>query len=148
MMANTGMAHGDAQAIAQALIALIEEGEAPPAPAGTALLLMDAAFLALALVVAAAAWRGVRRSRRWARLRAARLPWAVARLLPLALPPLLLAEVHRVVGFLYRGRDVAWVQVCYLYPAFMVLLAATALACVAVAAARVARLVRERAGRP
>ncbi|MDA0565012.1 beta-lactamase family protein [Streptomonospora sp. S1-112] len=148
VMANTGMAHGDAQAIGAALVALIEEGRAPAAPAQTALVWLDAGFLALALAAAAAGWRGARRAGRWARARAARPVWAVLRLLPLALPPLLLAEVHRVVGFLYRGRDVAWIQVAYLYPAFLVLLAVAALACAVVAAMRVAHLVRERRRRP
>ncbi|MCY9784354.1 beta-lactamase family protein [Nocardiopsis sp. EMB25] len=144
VMANTGMAHGDAQAIAGALIAVLEGEEAPAPGADTASPWLDAALLALAAGVVALAWRGARRSGRWARRWSDRPLRAVVRLSPFALPPLLLAEVHRVVGFLYRGRDVAWIQVPYLYPAFVVLLAAAALGCAVVVTARVVGLTRQR----
>ncbi|WP_017593030.1 serine hydrolase domain-containing protein [Nocardiopsis potens] len=147
VMANTGMAYGDAQAIADALITLIEEEEAPAPPSQAALVWTDVLLTALAAGAAAAAWFGARRAPRWARLRAGRPLGAALRLLPLALPPLLFAEIHRVVGFLFRGRDVAWIQVSYLYPSFMLLLGAAALACAVVAAARIASLVRNRARR-
>ncbi|MFI6576126.1 serine hydrolase domain-containing protein [Nocardiopsis sp. NPDC050513] len=78
VMANTGMAYGDAQAVGAALIALLEEEPPEPVP-GTALVWADAAFLLLAALTAAATWRGVRRSRRWARRGAERSgsasPW-------------------------------------------------------------------------
>ncbi|WP_262391539.1 hypothetical protein [Nocardiopsis sp. CNR-923] len=142
-MANTGMAYGDAQAVADALIALLE-GE-PSAPVvGTALAWADAVLLLLTALTAAATWRGVRRSRHWARRGAERPSVAVMRLLPLAPPILLLAAVHRIVGFLYRGRDVAWIQVSYLYPTLMTLLAVAALGCALLAVVRVVALVRER----
>ncbi|MFJ6676676.1 serine hydrolase domain-containing protein [Actinosynnema sp. NPDC091369] len=129
VMANTGMRHGDAQALGERLIALVEGRLVPPA--GDPSAVIDAVLLVLALAVAALAVRGVLRSRRWADRR--RSP---ARLVPLVLPLLLLATVHRVVGFLYRGRDVAWLQVPYLYPTFTVLLAVAAVGGVAVLVAR------------
>ncbi|WP_246018814.1 serine hydrolase domain-containing protein [Saccharothrix australiensis] len=140
VMANTGLQHGDAQAIAERLIAAIEGREPPPAgdpwPA-----VVDAVLLGAAVVVGVATWRGARRSRRWATRRRS-APWAVVRLVPLALPLLLLVTVHRVVGFLYRGRDVSWRQVPYLYPTFVVLLAVAAVGCAAVLVARAAAVVR------
>jgi hypothetical protein len=72
-----------------------------------------------------------------------------ARLLPYAAPPLLLAGLHEVVGWLYRGRDVAWFQVPYLFTSFWIALLSAALACAAVVSARLAHLVaaRRRTGR-
>ncbi|TDQ54301.1 serine hydrolase domain-containing protein [Actinorugispora endophytica] len=148
VMANTGMAYGDASAIVEGLVAMIEGGDATvPQPQGQVLLLgTDAVFLLLGAAAVLLSGRGVLRSRRWAGRRAGAPLWrTAARLLPLAGPPVLFAEVHRVVGFLYRGRDVAWIQVPYLYPSFMVLLGAAALGCAAVAAARLAALARGRA---
>ncbi|GAA3724302.1 CubicO group peptidase (beta-lactamase class C family) [Spinactinospora alkalitolerans] len=143
VMANTGMAYGDAQAVAEALIAVIE-GREPPAPSRNPVLpAVDAVFLVLSAATVLLAGRGVRRSRRWAAPRTGLPPWrTAARLLPLAVPPVLFATVDQVVGFLYRGRDVAWPQVSYLYPAFMVFLGAAALGCTAVAAARIIGLAR------
>ncbi|MEV1118473.1 serine hydrolase domain-containing protein [Actinosynnema sp. NPDC049800] len=137
VLANTGMLHGDAQAIGARLVALVEGRQ--PAPVDDPSVAVDAVLLALALASAALTGRGVARSRRWAARRRS-TGWAVARLVPLALPLLLTATVHRVVGYLYRGRDVAWLQVPYLYPTFMVALAVTALGCVALLAARVVAL--------
>lgn len=138
VMANTGMQYGDAQALGARLIALLEGRE--PAPV-TDLSVVDGVLIALTLVVVAAAVRGVGRSRRWAAKRSSLLR-GTARLLPLLLPLVLLATVHRVVGYLYRGRDVAWLQVTYLYPTFMVLLAAATLGGVAVAATRLVAFLR------
>ncbi|WP_370040327.1 serine hydrolase domain-containing protein [Micromonospora sp. M71_S20] len=139
VMANTGLSHGHASALAERLIALIEG--TPPPPAGTPLVVVDAVLLVLAVATAALAGRAVLRSRRWAAGRVVR-PWTLVRLLPLLAPLLLLASIHRVVGALYRGRDVAWVQVAYLYPTFMVLLATATLGSAAVLVARLFRLGR------
>jgi CubicO group peptidase (beta-lactamase class C family) len=139
VMANTGLSHGHASALAERLIALIEGTPAPSA--GTPLVVIDAVLLALAVATAALAGRAVLRSRRWAAGRAVR-PWTLVRLLPLLAPLLLLASIHRVVGWLYRGRDVAWLQVAYIYPTFMVLLATATLGCAAVLVARLVRLGR------
>ncbi|MEV8435988.1 serine hydrolase domain-containing protein [Actinosynnema sp. NPDC051121] len=138
VMANTGLQYGDARAIGARLIALIE-GRQPP-PVDDPYPVVDAVLLGLALVVAAAAVRGVLRSRRWADRRR-----SAARLVPLVLPLLLLVTVHRVVGYLYRGRDVAWLQVPYLYPTFMVLLAVASLGGVTVLVARLVAISARRA---
>lgn len=131
VLANTGTRHGDAQALGERLIDLLEGRQ--PAPAGDPHAVVDAVLLGLGAVGAVLSGRGVLRARRWS---ARRPRWAVARLLVLLLPLLLLVTVHRVVGFLYRGRDVAWLQVAYLYPTFVVALLVTAAGCVAVLAAR------------
>jgi hypothetical protein len=54
----------------------------------------------------------------------------------------LLVELHRVTSFRYRGRDISWLQVAYLYPTFTLLLVVTATAGIAVVVARLARLNR------
>ncbi|GGP40930.1 serine hydrolase domain-containing protein [Saccharothrix coeruleofusca] len=137
VMANTGLAHGDARAIAERLIALLENTAVPPP--SSPLLLVDAVLLVLTLGTVVLAVRGVLRSRRWAAARTSPLRTAV-RLLPLLIAPVLCATIDQVVGFLYRGRDVAWVQVVYLYPTFMVLLVTATCGCVAVSLARLVRL--------
>lgn len=141
VLANTGMQYGDAQAIGARLVALVEGRQLPPVDDPSAV--VDAVLLVLALAVLALTGRGVVRSRRWAARRPS-IPWAVARLIPPALPLLLAVTVHRVVGFLYRGRDVAWLQVPYLYPTFMVALVVAALGGVAVLAARIVALAGRR----
>ncbi|CCH30979.1 serine hydrolase domain-containing protein [Actinosynnema sp. NPDC047251] len=127
VMANTGTQYGDAQALGERLIALLEGRPFAPAPGSYRV--VDIVLVTLAAGVVALAVRGVARARRHARR-----SWL--RLLPLLLPVLLAATIHRVAGFLYRGRDVSWRQVAYLYPTFMVLLVVTATACVVVLAAR------------
>ncbi|WHT17851.1 serine hydrolase [Crossiella sp. CA-258035] len=69
------------------------------------------------------------------------------RLLPYLLPLVLLLTVHRIVGLLFRGRDVAWLQVVYLYPTFMLFLATATLGCLLVVLARVTALARPRTPR-
>ncbi|PSL51613.1 CubicO group peptidase (beta-lactamase class C family) [Saccharothrix carnea] len=142
VLANTGLQYGDAKAIGERLIALVEGRQLPPVDDPYPV--VDAVLLVLALAIGALAGRGVVRSRRWADRRQSG-PWTVARLLPLVLPLLLAATVHRIVGFLYRGRDVAWLQVPYLYPTFMLALAVATLGGVAVLAARLLALSRRRA---
>lgn len=139
VMANTGLSHGHASALAERLVALIEG--TPPPPAGMSLVVVDAVLLLLAVATAGLAGRGVLRSRHWAAGRAVRA-WTLLRLLPLLAPPLLLTSIHRVVGWLYRGRDVAWIQVAYIYPTFMVLLVTATLGCATVLVARLVRLGR------
>ncbi|MER5335317.1 serine hydrolase domain-containing protein [Micromonospora sp. NPDC002717] len=143
VMANTGLAYGHASALAERLIALIEG--TPASSAGTPLVVVDAVLLVLAVASAALAGLGVLRSRRWATGRTVR-PWTLVRLLPLLAPLPLLASIHRVVGWLYRGRDVAWIQVAYIYPTFMVLLVTATLGCAAVLVARLVGLGRSRRG--
>ncbi|MER7084109.1 serine hydrolase, partial [Saccharopolyspora kobensis] len=87
------------------------------------------------------ATRGAVRARRWAASRAGRISTAL-RLLPLLVPAVLCASINRIVGALYRGRDVALIQVPYLYPTFTVLLVTAALGGVVVIIARLTGLAR------
>ncbi|MGW0432773.1 serine hydrolase domain-containing protein [Micromonospora sp. NPDC003197] len=144
VMANTGLTHGDASALIERIIALLEGTPVPST--GTPLLVIDGVvidgvLLALAIVTALLAGWGVLRARRWAAGRRAWL-WTVARLVPFLLPLLLFSSIHRVVSVLYRGRDVAWIQVTYLYPTFMVLLGTAMVGCIAVLVARLLGLAR------
>jgi CubicO group peptidase (beta-lactamase class C family) len=143
VMANTGLVHGHARDIAALIVALIE-GRPVPSVSIWPQVLIDVVMLAFTAVIIAQAVRGVRRSHIWG-TRRARLWIQLARILPLLAPLLACGTIHRLVGFLYRGRDVAWVQVLYLYPTFMVLLVAASLAGVAVFCARLARLATARA---
>ena len=63
VMANTGLAYGDAQAIADRIVALLENKTVPPA-AAWAYMLLDAVFLALIAGALLLAAHGVRLSRR------------------------------------------------------------------------------------
>ncbi|MFE2754449.1 serine hydrolase domain-containing protein [Actinosynnema sp. NPDC059335] len=144
VLANTGLQYGDAQAIGERLIALIEGR--PPLPVDDPYVVTDVVLLVLTAAVVALTARGVVRSRRWAARRSRNL-WTVARLLPWVLPLVLLVTIHRVVGYLYRGRDVAWLQVLYLYPTFMLLLGVTTLGCAAVLVTRAFALRRPLAPR-
>ncbi|MEU5695909.1 serine hydrolase domain-containing protein [Actinosynnema sp. NPDC020468] len=138
VLANTGLQYRAAQSVGDRLIALLEGRTSPPPSDPTPL--VDGVLLALTAAVVVPVARGVRRARRWVVGR--RVP--VVRLLPLLLPAVLLGTVHRVVGHLYRGRDVAWRQIPYLYPTFTVLLGTTALGCAVVLVARVVALGRRR----
>nr|SBO93034.1 Beta-lactamase [Nonomuraea gerenzanensis] len=132
VMANTGTAFEDAGQLMDGLVALVE-GAPPPLPDGSPFLVTDLLFLLSALVAIALGVRGVVRARRWtARWRAR---WWV---LPLYLAPLALCvTVAPVFRVLARGRDIAWIQVVYLYPTFMLALVTAAAAGTAVVAARV-----------
>ncbi|MCP3803072.1 beta-lactamase family protein [Allokutzneria sp. A3M-2-11 16] len=136
VMANTGTQYRDAQEIGEQLIAVLEGRQTAP-PNGPPVL-SDAVLLLLAVPIAALAVRGVIRARE------RRRSWLWS--FPLLLPLLLVALVHRVVGFLYGGRDVAWLQVVYLYPTFMITLVVTASGCVAVLGARLVAAVRRARG--
>ena len=104
-------------------------------------------LLLLLAVPVLLAVRGVRRAGAWSR-RPRHPMWTVARLLPYLAPILVLVTLHRIAGILYRGRDISWLQTVYHYPTFVVLLAATAVACVVVLGVRVIRSVeRTRRGR-
>ena len=76
VMANTGLAYGDAQAIAHRIAALLEGRPAPPA-AAWAYVLLDAFFLALTAGALWLAVRGVRLSHRRSGVSDARSPWPV-----------------------------------------------------------------------
>ncbi|RKT82587.1 CubicO group peptidase, beta-lactamase class C family [Saccharopolyspora antimicrobica] len=139
VMTNTGLAHGDATALADELIALMT-GQ-PAQPPNSALPVIDAVLLGLAIGAALLAARGAVRARRWAASRTGRIS-TVLRLLPLLVPAVLCASINQIVGALYRGRDVALIQVPYLYPTFTVLLVTAALGGVVVLIARLTGLAR------
>ncbi|WP_253776215.1 serine hydrolase domain-containing protein [Goodfellowiella coeruleoviolacea] len=144
VIANTGLAWGDAAALAERLIALLEGAPVPAPPGALSSLGADAVLLLLTVGTVLLVVRGVLRSGRWATRRARRPLGVVARLLPLLLPLALCVSIHRVVGALYRGRDVAWIQVPYLYPTFMLLLAIATVGGGAVLLARLVGLARTR----
>jgi CubicO group peptidase (beta-lactamase class C family) len=143
VMVNTASGP-DAHALGALLVDLVDGADvpAPPSPWGGAA--VDAALLVAAAGSAAAAGLGVRRAAGWARRRAGRPWWAAVRSLPLGAPAVLFGSVHLVMGALYRGRDVAWIQMAYLAPAFMLLLGVAALSGAAVLAARTAAVTRLR----
>ncbi|WP_433508662.1 serine hydrolase domain-containing protein [Nonomuraea sp. CA-143628] len=134
VMANTGMAFADSAALMDGLVALIE-GRRPAAPSSP-FLATDLVFTLLTLVTVALAVRGVARSRRWAARRTGRQRW---RLLPYLFPLVLCTAIAPVFRVLARGSDIAWIQVVYLYPTFMIWLVTAAAAGTALVAARLWR---------
>ncbi|NYI95662.1 CubicO group peptidase (beta-lactamase class C family) [Streptomonospora nanhaiensis] len=147
VMANTGLGRNDAQAITAGLIALAE-GEEPPGPSSTALLAVDLVTGALAVAAAALGVRGVRRAGAWVEARRGRPAWAtVLRLLPYAAVVGVAAGVNRLIAPLAAGRDLAWTHLFYLAPVAWTWLMVSALACLAVLAARGLRAARTRRSR-
>lgn len=138
VMANTGMAFADADALRDGLVDMIE-GRFPRVPSGASFLATDALFLAVTVGVVALAVRGVARARRWAGRRTGRRLWP---LLPYLVPPALClsaAPIHRVLA---NGRDAMWIQLAYIYPTFMLALTTAAVACAVVVTARLSAAVR------
>ncbi|GAA0904777.1 serine hydrolase domain-containing protein [Virgisporangium ochraceum] len=143
VMVNARTGYADAGVLGDGLVDLVEGRR--PAPPDTSATWIDVVLLALLAGRVPLAVRGVRRAGRWRH----RPVWTVMRLLPYLAPLAVFVTMHRVAGFLYRGRDVSWTQTVYLYPAFMLLLLVTALAAVTVVAARLAHVIRRgRAGAP
>lgn len=148
VLANAGSQYGDAPALGDRLIDLIEGRPVSP-PAGPAALIgVDIAVLVLACLAAALSVRGCRHARRWTGRRGLRHPATVARLVPYLLPLVLLTTLHRVVSFLYRGYDISWLQAAYLYPAWTLLLVVATVGCTAVLGARLVSAWRGRAALP
>ncbi|MEV0616772.1 serine hydrolase domain-containing protein [Nonomuraea sp. NPDC050404] len=138
VMANTGMAFSDADALMDGLVAMIEGGT-PPAPSSWPAFGIDLLFVLLTLVSAGLAVRGAARSRRWA---ARRTGWQRLWLVPLLVPLGLCAASRPIFGVLSRGGDIMWVQLVYLYPTFMLWLVTAAAAGVIVVAARLLMILR------
>jgi hypothetical protein len=136
VMVNARTGYADAEVLGEALVDLVEGRRA--GPPDTSATWIDAALLALLVVPVLLAVRGVRRAGR----RRVGPMWTVVRLLPYLAPLALFLTMHRVAGFLYRGRDISWLQTVYLYPTFMLLLLTTALATATVVAARLAHVIR------
>ncbi|MEU8383142.1 serine hydrolase domain-containing protein [Streptosporangium sp. NPDC048865] len=145
VMANTGTAYADSDAVADALVAMAE-GEEPEAPPSVSpALVIDLAMTLAAAVTLLLAGRGLARSRRWAARRAGRPAWrAAARLLPYALPGLLCLTIADVFGLLARGKDTTWLHVAYLYLSFMIWLVLATGACAILVLVRIGHLVRAR----
>ncbi|MFF3438366.1 serine hydrolase domain-containing protein [Streptosporangium sp. NPDC002721] len=145
VMANTGTAYADSDAVADALVAMAEgeEPEAPPSISPN--LAVDVTMALAALVTLLLAGRGLARSRRWAARRAGRPAWhTAARLLPYALPGLLCLTITDVFAVLARGKDTTWLHVTYLYLSFMIWLVLATGACAALVLVRIGHLVRAR----
>lgn len=141
VMANTGLAHGDASAIGGRLVALLD-GTSPD-PVSDQSVIVDAALLGLGLVALGAGTAGAVRARRWAMAHPRRRDILVR--LPLLVAPLIvLVLVAPLVGALYRGRDITWVQVFYTYPSFVLCLVALAAATTVVGCARLVSVARIR----
>lgn len=136
VMANTGMAFSDADALMDGIVAMIEGGT-PETPSSPPYLVTDILFLLLTLVTIGLGVRGVARSRRWA---ARRTGWQRWRLLPCLVPLALCAAVAPIFRVLARGSDIMWIQVVYLYPTFMIWLVTAAIAGMATVAARLTGL--------
>jgi CubicO group peptidase (beta-lactamase class C family) len=126
VLANSGSQYGDAADLGAQLIDLIEGRPVTPAPSPTPLIATEATLLLVALAAMLLAVRGVRRAR----------PVALVRLVPCVLPSVLLMTLDRIVSFLYRGRDISWLQAAYLYPALTLLLIIGSVACLVVVVAR------------
>jgi CubicO group peptidase (beta-lactamase class C family) len=135
--AGTGAGPSEVDDLADELVALIR-GEAPPAPGPPLAFLAELVLVALAVAAMLAAARAVLRSREWARARRSRLP--VLRLVPYALPLLLLAVLPRLTGPLVGGttfRDLAEV-----WPTALVAAEVVAAAGAVVVAARLYAIAR------
>ncbi|MGS2647963.1 serine hydrolase domain-containing protein [Streptosporangium sp. G12] len=145
VMANTGTAYADSDAVADALVAMAEGQEPEAPPSIPPHLIIDLAIAAAAAVTLLLAGRGLARSRRWAARRAGHPAWrAAARLLPYALPGVLCLTITDVFGMLARGKDITWTQVAYIYPSFMIWLVLATGACAVLVPVRIGHLVRAR----
>ncbi|MEV0232909.1 serine hydrolase domain-containing protein [Nonomuraea sp. NPDC050786] len=131
VMTNTGTAFGDADALMDGIVAMIE-GDRPEIPPMPPMLVTDILFVLLTVVTVGLAVRGVARSRRWASEHRGR--W---RHLPYLVPLAVCFAVAPIMRVLLRGGDIMWVQVVYLFPTFMLWLVTAAVAGVAVVGARV-----------
>lgn len=128
VMANTGLAFGDAHTLMRGIVAIIEGGA--PEPPSRPAFVTDVLFALLTLLWVGLAVRGLARAGRWP---VRRRLW---RLVPYLLPVVLCVTIAPIHRFLARGRDAAWIQLGYMYPTFMVWLVTAAIAGVAVVAAR------------
>ncbi|MDI3385190.1 serine hydrolase domain-containing protein [Streptomyces sp. B-S-A8] len=146
VVTNTGMLSGDdAAQITQGLVDLARGRRAEVAEPFS--MTADWVLAALTLLALALGTRGAVRAGRWARRTSGRAWWRLAlRVLPYALPPLLLSQLAALVGLLMR-RSGTLGQVAYAWPALVVCTAAAALASSVVLAARLVAVVRVRARR-
>jgi CubicO group peptidase (beta-lactamase class C family) len=135
VLANTGSGH--ASVIGERLVALLDG--APAEPYSDPSTAVDAVLIGLGVTVLGVGTAGTVRARRWAtnhprwRSLLVRLPLYLA-------PVALLVLFAPVVGALYRGRDITWLQAVYRFPSFMLFLGALSLAAVVVGCARLVRV--------
>ncbi|MDI3408140.1 serine hydrolase domain-containing protein [Streptomyces cavernicola] len=147
VVTNTGMISGDdAAQITEGLVDLaLGERPEPDAPFSVT---ADPVLAALTLLALALGIRGTLRAGRWVRRTAGRAWWRRAlRLLPYALPLLLLAQLAPLFGLLMR-RSGTLSQVAHAWPALFVCAAAAALASGAVVTARLVAALRIRTSAP
>ncbi|GAA3838070.1 serine hydrolase domain-containing protein [Sphaerisporangium flaviroseum] len=145
VMAGTGLAFDDAGAIADALVAMAEGRRPVSPPAVSPFLLIDVTLAVATAVTLVLAALGLARSRRWAVRRTGRSRWGTASRLALyVLPAALCATAAPIFRVLSRGRDIAWIQLFYIYPTFMIWLVTATLLTIAVLATRTFHLVRPR----
>lgn len=143
VVTNTGLISGDdAAQLSQGLVDLAR-GKSPEV-AKPFSMTADWVLAALTLLATGLGIRGVLRARRWAR-HTARRPWwrTVLRLLPQALPVLLLTQLASLLGLL-MNRSGTLAQTAYAWPALVVCAAAGGLASISVINARALALFRYR----
>ncbi|MGW0735011.1 serine hydrolase domain-containing protein [Streptomyces sp. NPDC002851] len=141
VVTNTGMISGDdAPQIVRGLVDLAQ-GKRPEV-AEPFSMTADRVLAALTLLALGLGTRGAVRAGRWAQRAAGRAWWRLAlRVLPYALPTLLLTQLAALFGLLMR-RSGTLSQVAYAWPALVICAAATALASSTVLAARLLAVVR------
>lgn len=143
VVTNTGLISGDDAA--QITLGLVDlaRGKSPEV-AKPFSMTADWVLAALTLLATGLGVRGVLRARRWARHTARRPWWRTAlRLLPQALPVLLLTQLASLLGLL-MNRSGTFAQATYAWPALVVCAAAGALASTSVVTARALALFRQR----
>ncbi|UUU32328.1 beta-lactamase family protein [Streptomyces sp. CA-210063] len=143
VVTNTGLISGDdAAQISTGLVDLARGKNAEVAKPFS--MTADWVLAALTLLAAGLGIRGVLRAPRWARHTARRPWWRTAlRLLPQALPILLLTQLASLLGLL-MNRSGTLAQTTYAWPALVVCAATGGIASIAVITARALALVRHR----
>ncbi|WP_434599706.1 hypothetical protein [Streptomyces sp. A5-4] len=135
VVTNTGMVSGDDAAVMLDGLIDLAEGRSPTVETPF-VLRADYVLAALTLLAIALGTLGVVRAPRWARRTADRPLWrAAVRMLPYVLPIVLLIELVDLIGLLMR-REGTLAQVALIWPALLIWVATTALACAVVTAAR------------
>ncbi|MGW7755494.1 serine hydrolase domain-containing protein [Streptomyces violaceusniger] len=135
IVTNTGMISGDDAAVMLQGLVDLAQGKSPTVRTPFAMK-ADYALAALTLLAVALGVLGAVRARRWARRTVDRPLWRMGlRMLPLALPIVLLAQLTDLVG-LFMNRAGTLAQLMYIWPALVILSATAALASTAVITAR------------
>ncbi|WP_234383355.1 serine hydrolase [Streptomyces dysideae] len=143
VVTNTGLISGDDAAQISLGLVDLARGKSPEV-AKPFSMTADWVLAALTLLATGLGIRGVLRARRWARHTARRPWWRTAlRLLPQALPVLLLTQLASLLGLL-MNRSGTLAQTTYAWPALVVCAAAGGLASTAVITARSLALFRYR----